>query len=115
MFDIPNFLEACGFCGAGDLVEGEATIGGFENAFAIYIGAIGSAFACPVINFVVVKGVGCDAGGHHRNLVFVEGLPVEAAIDGAPKATGDGGRQHDLLIARVDPQTAGSATYRFRT
>ena len=47
--------------------------------------------------------------------MFVKGFPVEAAIDGAPKATGDGGRQHDLLIARVDPQTAGSATYRFRT
>jgi hypothetical protein len=57
VFDIPNFLEACGFCGAGDLVEGEATIGGFENAFAIYIGAIGSTFSGAVIDFIVVEGV----------------------------------------------------------
>ena len=80
VFDVPNFLEARGFCGAGDLVESEATVCGFENAFAIYIGAIGSAFACAVIDFVVVEGVGCDAGGHHGHLVFVEGLPIEATI-----------------------------------
>ena len=115
MFDVPYFLEAGRFCGAGNLVKGEATVGGFENAFAIYIGAIGSAFAGAVIDFIGVEGVGGDAGGHHGDLVFVEGFPVEAAIDGAPKATGDGGRQHDLLIARVDPQTAGSATHRFGT
>jgi len=57
VFDVPNLLKSRGFGGAADLVEGDTTVCGFENAFTVYIGAIGSAFASAVIDFIVIKGV----------------------------------------------------------
>ena len=57
MFDVPDRIETIEFHGGRELIERLATVGGFENAFAIHIGRIGPAFAGSVVDFVGVIGV----------------------------------------------------------